>query len=243
MLQDEFTSSKTKSLEVRAAQFAPLSLWSDIRGPKHFVQFYQADTYLVMTIADYVLAGLNAGETCIIVATDKHLAMLEGILGQDTDLVNVRGSGRFVTLDAEQILAEIMVDDMPDALRLRDLIEPYLIKATKGGAGIRCFGEMVTILGQRGNYEASQKLEEIWNDLREDYVFALFCSYPTKLFSSFPTTNRVHICDEHAVIIPDESYTSLKTGVARLSKIASLQQRIQELEAELAANAQAQHRR
>src|SRR6187401_1415333 len=82
MLRKEIIDSTKKSIEVRAAQYAPLTLRSDIRGPRHFVQFYESDTFLVHSIADYVSSGLKAGETCIVAATDKHLKMLESFLSQ-----------------------------------------------------------------------------------------------------------------------------------------------------------------
>jgi hypothetical protein len=234
MLRNEIISSTSKSIEVRAAQHAPLMLWSDIRGPKHFVQFYESDTFLVHSIADYVSSGLKAGETCIVAATDKHLKMLESVLSQDESLDGLRDTDGFITVDAREALSGIMSGDMPDEHRFRDLVEPLLIKASKRGGGIRIFGELVQILADDGNSEASLQLEALWNRLRTDYEFALYCAYSTKRFASIPQRHRVHICDEHAVVIPDESYTTLKTGTARLSKIASLQHRIRELEAELA---------
>jgi len=234
MLRKEIISSTTKSIEVRSAQYAPLALWSDIRGPKHFVQFYQSDTFLVHSIADFVADGLKAGETCIVAGTDKHLKMVESVLSQDESLDGLRESEFFVIVDAHEALSQIMSGDMPDEHRFRDLVEPLLIKASKRGGGIRIYGELVQILADEGNSDASLQLEALWNRLRIDYVFALYCAYSTNGFAGIPQKNRVHLCDEHAVVIPDESYTTLKTGTARLSKIASLQHRIRELEAELA---------
>jgi len=234
MLDKDFTRSKTKSIELRAAQYAPLTLWSDIRGPKHFVQFYQSDAFLIHSMADYVTNGLKAGETCIVAATEKHHQMLESFLSQDGSLDAFRSSGRFITVYSHQGLAEIMSGDMPDERKFRDNIEPIMIKASKRGGGIRIYGELVQILADEGNSDASLQLEALWNRLRIDYVFALYCAYSTNGFAGIPQKNRVHLCDEHAVVIPDESYTTLKTGTARLSKIASLQHRIRELEAELA---------
>jgi len=237
MLRKEIIDSTKKSIEVRAAQYAPLTLWSDIRGPRHFVQFYESDTFLVHSIADYVSSGLKAGETCIVAATDKHLKMLESFLSQDESLDGLRNGELLIKVDAHKALARIMSGNMPNEDRFLDLVEPYLIKASKRGGGIRIFGELVQVLAEQGNSEASLLLEALWNGLRTDYEFALYCAYSTKQFANVPQRNRVQICDEHAVVIPDESYTTLKTGKARLSKIASLQHRIRELEAELAGAA------
>ena len=234
MLRNEFTETAGKSIEVRAAQEAPLTLWSDIRGPKHFVQFYRSEIFLVHSLAGYVTEGLKRGETCIVAATDKHHKMLEDHLSQDGSLNELRSSGRLITVDTDHGLAEIMSGDMLDEQKFRDNIEPVMIKASKRGGGIRVFCESVAVLAQRGNSDASLQLETFWNALREDYLFALFCAYPTSGFAGVPTPNRLHICDEHAVIIPDETYTNLKTGTARLRKIACLQQRVSGLEAELA---------
>ena len=114
MLRKEIIDSTKKSIEVRAAQYAPLTLWSDIRGPRHFVQFYESDTFLVHSIADYVSSGLKAGETCIVAATDKHLKMLESFLSQDESLDGLRNGELLIKVDAHKALARIMSGDMPN---------------------------------------------------------------------------------------------------------------------------------
>jgi hypothetical protein len=216
-----------------SANKAPLTTWNVVKGQQHFVQFYESDTFLVLTIADYLSQGLRSGDTCILAATSKHISMLERFVQPADVLDNLRSSGRYITLEADQTLSEIMDGQMPDEKRFRSLVTPYIEAAISNGTSIRIFGELVAVLAERGNPEASSRLEEYWNRLRKEHPFSLFCAYPTKVFAGLMRDQRTHICDEHTVVIPDETYTTLRTDNERLRKIASLQHRIKELEAEL----------
>ena len=218
----------------RGVHKAPLTTWNGVKGRQHFVQFYESDTFLVLTIADYVSEGLRSGDTCILAATAKHIAMLDRFVQPSETVDSFRSSGRLITLEADQTLLKVMEGEMPDEEKFRAVMMPFIEAGKQAGRNIRIFGELVAVLVERGNPEASTRLEEFWNRLRKDYPFSLFCAYPTSDFAGLMRDQRNHICDEHTVVIPDETYTTLRTDNERLRKIASLQHRIKELEAELA---------
>src|SRR5262245_41758604 len=67
-----------------------------IRGweNEHIVQFYEKDTHLIDSLAEYVRTGLAAGEACLIVATEVHRDSLENrLLSEGFDLEGHRVSG------------------------------------------------------------------------------------------------------------------------------------------------------
>src|SRR6185437_11626669 len=73
----------------------------------HTVQFYETDTFLLDAVAAFLLAGLRAGETDIVVATPEHRAALDTrVLAADLDMAATRAAGRYVTLDADETLAQ-----------------------------------------------------------------------------------------------------------------------------------------
>ncbi len=205
-------------------------------GSDHFVQFYESDSFIVNSIAEYVIHGLRSNETCIIVASRKHMAEVEKIVESFTDgLDAARFEQRYLPLDAEGTLDSLMVGDMPDAELFSEVIGTTIAKAAGRGRKIRIFGEMVGLLCGRQNYPAAIRLEDFWNTLREEYPFSLFCAYPmSELNNSSATQNMAKICSSHARVIPDESYTSLSNADDRLRAIAALQQKTKHLEAELA---------
>ncbi len=219
----------------RSKYAAPKSYWSDVKESQHFVQFYKSDAYLVTSVAEYVLEGLKKGDTCIIAATQKHIDLIEILLAPCTDLDTARLSHRYIVLEVDEILPKFMRGNMPDAGIFEGMITPLLERALANKSKVRIFGEIVSVLNDRKNPEASVRLEEIWNDIRRKYEFSLFCAYPTESFATgVGGKQRTHICDEHTRVIPDESYTALKSTDERLRTIALLQQRNAQLEAELA---------
>jgi hypothetical protein len=219
----------------RSKYSAPKSYWSDVKESQHFVQFYKSDAYLVTSVAEYVLEGLKNGDTCIVAATQKHIDLIEILLAPCTDLDAARLSHRYILLEAHAMLPKFMRGGMPDKRIFKGLVTPILERASANNSKVRIFGELVSVLNDENNPEASVELEEIWNDIRREHVFSLFCAYPTESFATGVDGNqRTHICNEHTRVIPDESYTALKSTDERLRTIALLQQRNAQLEAELA---------
>src|ERR1051326_634664 len=79
----------------------------------HFAQFYQTDAFLLDTLNTYITTGLKSGDICIVVATQSHREGLEARLqANGVDISSFSGSYRF--LDAEEMLAQFMVEGEPD---------------------------------------------------------------------------------------------------------------------------------
>ena len=75
-------------------KLAPRSDWSEMRNAEHFVQFYEADTFLLDSLSGFIGAGLGAGNACIVVATEVHRQGLEERLKDNgLDLAAVRARG------------------------------------------------------------------------------------------------------------------------------------------------------
>jgi hypothetical protein len=231
------TMTDTRGLaQLYAKRIAPTSGWLDMGQEDHFVQFYEADDFIVNSIAEYVIHGLRSGETCIIAATAKHLVEVEKIIcSYANGLQTARSEGRYVALDAVDTLSKFMIGDMPDEEFFSSIIGDVVAQAAGRKRGVRIFGEMVGVLCKRGNYAAAACLEELWNRLRERYTFSLFCAYPMDVLKRDGADNYMaSICTTHTRVIPDESYTSLPSADERLRAIAVLQQRSKQLEAEVA---------
>lgn len=230
------TAERLGLAQLYSKRVAPTSAWSDMGGDEHFVQFYEDDNYIVSSIAEYVIHGLRSGETCIVAATGEHLAAVENIINSFTSgLEAARSEGKYIPLNAVDTLSKFMVGKTPDAKLFSSVIGEIMANAAKRGHRIRVFGEMVGVLCCEGNYAGAIALEKLWNELREEYPFSLFCAYSMDgLNNSSATDNMAHICDGHSRVIPNESYTSLTNSSDRLKAIAVLQQRSKQLEAEVA---------
>ena len=148
--------------------------------PSHIVQFYESDDFLCGLVADYLAAGIEAGEPAVVFAPEAHRDALRHALsakGVDVDLASA--SEQLWLIDARETLARFMVGDMPDW----ELFETVVGGAIDLGrrrhrhARVRTYGEMADLLWRDGHEAAAIRLEEMWNDLGRQRRPSLLCAY------------------------------------------------------------------
>ncbi|HET8631883.1 MAG TPA: GAF domain-containing protein [Thermomicrobiales bacterium] len=215
---------------------APHADWRAVGEANHFVQVYEADAFLLDAVADFIGASLRAGDVGVVLATAEHRAGLEERLAAyGLDPAAARAAGRYVALDAADLLARIMDGDMPEPARFAEIVGGVIARAGAGGRRVRAFGELVALLAAGGNTVAAVRLEALWNDLQRTHDFALFCAYPlASLDGSARAAALGAVCAAHDHIIPAESYAALPTPDDRLRAIAVLQQQAHSLAGEVA---------
>ena len=175
----------------------------------HLVRFYEDDESLDEVVIDYIRSGLEAGEACIVVATQPHReGLAKGLrarsLSKGNDSPN---SGRYVAVDAAETLAQFMVEGWPDEQRFAQTLGGLIGRATAVSNGrVRIFGEMVNLLFADAKPEAAIHLEKLWNGLATTHSFALLCAYPMRTFFMEEHRSSLgRICNEHTGIsLPGE---------------------------------------
>src|SRR5579883_367749 len=209
---------------------------------EHFVQFYEADAYLLDAVAEFTGAALRAGDRAIVVATEPHRdGLAERLRAAGCDLTAASADGQYVALDAAEVLSRFMVDGTPDPARFAGLFGDLIARATEGGRGVRIFGEMVALLAADGYHAATIRLEQLWNELQAAYPFVLFCAYPMERLGGEALGQLVaSVCAEHGRVIPAASYTALASRGARQLAVTALQQKARSLETEIARRKQAE---
>ncbi len=202
----------------------------------HAVQFYEDDPFLIASVGSYLATGLATGQRVLAVATAAHGVSLRGHLeecGFDVERAMVRG--QLTIVNAHELLATFMVDQLPDGTRFRHEMHRIFhgISAQPGQRAIRVFGEMVDVLCAAGNVEGAIRLEELWNELARSESFSLLCAYSmTRFHDGAHTEQMASICGAHAHVIPTERFTQVD-GDGRHRVIAMLQQRAHALESEV----------
>jgi signal transduction histidine kinase len=216
-------------------RFAPRMDWSVMGETEHFVQFYEADAFLLNSLGEYTAAAIKAGEAAIVVATEAHRDELAARLREKgLDVTTAVEDGRLVLLDASETLSKFMAGASPDSERFAEIIGGIIALSAEGRPRVRIYGEMVALLWAEGNYDGAIRLEELWNDLQHKHAFALFCAYPMDGFAGEgPGRGLPHVCTTHSRVIPAESYAALDDPAARLREITLLQQKARSLEAEV----------
>lgn len=210
--------------------------WRSALENEHFVQFYDADTYLLDTLTEYMGAGLDLGEGCVVAATEAHRNELENRLHESgRDVVLAGMTGQYIVIDAAETLAKFTTDGKLDEEKFEQVIGSIVKRAAAGGRRVVVFGEIVALLWADDKQSDAALLEKFWNNLAKKYDFTLFCAYPTNGLNSEETSEQLqHVCGEHSRVIPAESYTGLETEDERMRAIVVLQQKAAMLEAEIA---------
>ncbi|MGN6316119.1 ATP-binding protein [Trinickia sp.] len=177
----------------------------------HFVRFYHAESLLVGEIAEFAARALRAGGRAVLIATRAHLsavtARLQALQAGEAALASP--PQRFVALDADEVLSRFMVDGWPDEARFFSSVGTLMGSvAVQAGGPVHAFGEMVSLLCERGLHDAAVRLETLWNELAKRCSFTLFCAYPHALFSNAEHSPVFeHICAAHTHVLPSELLT------------------------------------
>lgn len=214
---------------------------------EHVVQFYKDDAVLMDACARFIGRALEAGDAAVMIATRAHReGIAERLTAEGIDAAQARQQGRLMMLDAEEMLEKFMVDGAPDAGRFEETIGDVIeqVRAATSNpekAHVAAFGEMVAVLWNRKDRRAAIDLERLWNGLAKKREFSLHCAYPMSGFAHGEDGEAfLQVCAEHTGVIPTETYTNLAGEQERMLRVATLQQRAESLETEIAARKKAQ---
>ena len=256
-METQSFSSETKPVRVAARAATepapdlaatPLTPWCTEDESRHSVRFYSSDQFFVETWGRMIGTVLGAGDGAVVVATQPHRdALAELLTGRGLNISVAVEQGRYVALDATEMLATFMVDGTPDAERFTDVVGGVLARASASPEGKRLrvsvFGEMVAVLVAEGNPDAAIRLEQLWNQLALDHSFVLHCAYPIHGFCRKEDCDSfLKICAEHSAVVPTERYTRMGSEGERLRHITELEQTAQALQSEMAERTQAKAR-
>jgi signal transduction histidine kinase len=203
----------------------------------HTVHFYEHQSGLLDNLCDFAGKALHAGHALVVVLTEEHRqGLVDRLERTGLDIQLFANEDRFITLNAEETLAQFMVEGWPDKSLLCEVSEPVLQRAKaaaeRNSGTVAVFGEMVALLSEQGKHEAAIYLEKLWDALRRQRSLILRCAYPLACFAAESDHDIFHrICAVHDHVIPSESYTSLDNEDDRLRMISLLQQRASLMEA------------
>jgi DNA-binding CsgD family transcriptional regulator/PAS domain-containing protein len=211
----------------------PVSL-GEGQARSHQVAFYESVGFLVETVSGFVGSALHDGDAAIVIATATHRRVFEAALdASGIDLSTV--VGRYLALDAAELLEKFMVDGAPDAERFREAVRALVERPAAEGRQVQVFGEMGVLLCDAGDVASTVALEELWNGLGVTCQLARLCAYPLRAFASEARAAAFErICEQHTAVIPTESYPLCDSAAERQRAVARLQQESGALRADLA---------
>jgi hypothetical protein len=191
---------------------------ADAAPSHHIVQLYQDQDFLNRAVCRFASAALANGEGIILVPTLAHWNGFRPRLeAEGVDVEAAQERGQLTVVDADELLPRFMRDAMPDSPVFLGLAGNIIREAHAAGrySRVRWWGEMVSVLWERGDVAASMALEDLFDQLARKHDIAIFCSF---LMDNF--NGEVHaqvlprLGTNHSHLIPVEDYARLERAVA-----------------------------
>lgn len=167
-------------LDRDARDLLAVAMGDGAKGPRHVVQFYVDEDALAEVAAEFLAAGLVAGDGLVVIASPEHRLLISARLGdRGLDPTAAATGGQLVFLDARETLARFMNGELPDWDLFRAVMGEVLDRCStvEGRGRVRAYGEMVDLLWRAGNPRGALRLEEMWNELQGIHDFCLLCAY------------------------------------------------------------------
>jgi hypothetical protein len=192
----------------------------DAQSQTHLVQLYEADeNVLSRNVGRFLCDGFKQGGRLLVVATPEHTESFVGEIRRlGINPVAAEREARLVTLDANNVLARIMVDGYPSAERFDSIVAEEVRRglALADGKGLRVYGELVGVLWKARQFPAAIRLEQLWNKLQKSISFNLFCGYPIDVFDKqFEIGVLDALLCAHTHVVPFGTNGDLESAISR----------------------------
>jgi hypothetical protein len=176
--------------------------WSGVAPHDHVLQVYDNERIFLNTLEGFIGSGLLAGDTVVTICTALHLATMRARLERhEIDVEAMIASGRYVPLQAHEMLSRFMVNGMPEESAFMHTMDAIYRAGVPGKRRIRAFGEMVAVLWEEGSYDAAIAVEHLWNKFCRTHAFCLFCAYSRSGVGHSNCEAEAHLCGAHSKII------------------------------------------
>jgi hypothetical protein len=176
--------------------------WGEVAPCDHVIQIYENDEVFLNALELFVIDGVKANQSTIVIATSSHLTDINyRILQNGFDPQQLVLDGLLVPMNAEETLQKFMINGWPDEDLFNETISQVINNSLKKNQKVRAFGEMVAILWAQGHNGATVQLENLWNKFCENQSFTLFCAYPKSGFTQDLSSSFQHIYCSHKKMI------------------------------------------
>jgi hypothetical protein len=183
-------------------------------------QVYRDQAFFMEAVLRFVSAGLRQGEGMMLVMRNPNWNALAGRLAaQGVDVERAVERGQISVHDADETLARLMKDGMPESHAFQQKIGSVIRGMRSRYRVVRAFGEMVDILWRDNRRDAAAELESLWRDLSQAEPFALLCAYHIDPLDCAAYGGYVErICSTHTHLIPDPDYGRFDDAVSKASQ-------------------------
>lgn len=155
------------------------AILTDPRPCGHIVYPYTHESQLIEAVYLFVSTGLRREESALLLMEQSHREPVRQRLQENGfDLDRLESTARLTCVAAESLMATFIFDGIIDEHEFKTRIGKLIshAKAASPIGQVRVFGEMVNVLWLE-NGIATQRLEELWNDVIKLHSVPLLCAY------------------------------------------------------------------
>jgi KaiC/GvpD/RAD55 family RecA-like ATPase len=167
--------------------------------------FYSDDRQLLDRLSMFMGVALNAGNAAILVATRAHReSLMQSLQAYGVDMVAAVEQGRYIAMDAADMLSSFMVNGVVDSVRYLQNFDQLILQAANAAQGehprVAAFGECADLLWKQGNTEAAIQDEKLCNQLCKRYDVDILCGYSLGVQCVMEEEVLQRICAEHSAV-------------------------------------------
>jgi hypothetical protein len=167
---------------------------------QHMVQLFDSTGSLADAVATFLSEGVSRGDSLLVVVRLEHWNLTAARLTrEELPLGHAIASGQLTVRNADRTLKLFLRDGIPDRVLFDDHVGGLIRRIALRGNGLRIYGDMVDILASDGDFQATHRLEELWNELGEREPFTLLCGYSAVHFGDARSADALRlICRSHS---------------------------------------------
>jgi DNA-binding NarL/FixJ family response regulator len=148
----------------------------------HKVAFQRDDASIVDDFSRFIDLALKMENPVIVIATESHRTNLrQRLQARGRDIATAIQEGTYISLDADDMLSEVMVNDWPDSTRFLKVASDLIMEAAKAAKGkhfrVAACGECASSLIAQGKPEAAIELEHLWDKIARSHYVDILCEY------------------------------------------------------------------
>ena len=179
------------------------------RPTEHVVAFYHSDDFVVEQVASFISEGLAANEHVIAIATALHWNAITARLDESGIAYGrATSAGQLVLIEADEALDAVTVDGKVSVERFRAMLAPLV----KPGARTRIYGELVSLLAQRGDVDAAVAIERLGHELAHAQDVRVLCGYHVDGARPLTTAEIARIKETHDRSVVEDTFPSPGLG-------------------------------
>jgi hypothetical protein len=140
----------------------------------HVAGIYQTDGFLAERVASFITEGLTAGEQVIVLATTEHWTVISARLNASgLEFRRAVTEGRLLLLDANEVLDGLTVEGRVSVEGFRAALARFIAP----GVRQRIYGELVSLLAERGDLDTAIAVESVGHELAHTLHMPVLCGY------------------------------------------------------------------